>query len=99
MTMRIGAMAVSSAVLALGCMGMDEQEQLRDSAAALDGSARPGDARFIEGGTIRYVLGLSPETGQLFGGAHTLLIPLTGTREAMDGANLPTSLHPELRGS
>ncbi|WP_438011540.1 hypothetical protein WME89_24630 [Sorangium sp. So ce321] len=99
MTMRIGVMAVSSAVLALGCMDVDEHEQLRDSAAALDGSARSGDARFIEGGTIQYVLGLSPETGQRFGGAHTLLIPLTGTREAMDGANLPTSLHPELRGS
>ncbi|KYF65930.1 hypothetical protein [Sorangium cellulosum] len=101
MTLRIGVVAVSSAVIALGCMGLDQQEHEREheSAAALQGSARPGEARFIEGGTIPYVLGFSPEAGQRLGGSHTLLIPLTGTREPMDAANLPTSLHPELRGS
>ncbi|WP_437786577.1 hypothetical protein [Sorangium sp. So ce1097] len=103
MTMRIGAMAVSSAVLALGCMDLDQQEheqEPREGAAALQTSARPMEARFLEGGTIPYVFGLSPDAGHpIVGGSHTLLIPLTGTREPMDAANLPTSLHPELRGS
>ncbi|CAN94131.1 putative secreted protein [Sorangium cellulosum So ce56] len=101
MTIRIGAMAVGSAVLALGCMDLDQQEPPREGVAALQiqSGARPETPRFIEGGSIPYVLGFSPETGQILGGSHTLLIPLTGTREAIDGANLPTSLHPELRGS
>ncbi|WP_437729025.1 hypothetical protein [Sorangium sp. So ce861] len=99
MTMRIGAVAVSSAVLALGCVDPDREEPLRDGAAALQSGAAPAAARFIEGGSVPYVLGFSPETGQILGGSHTLLIPLSGTREPMDAANLPTSLHPELRGA
>ncbi|WP_437738160.1 hypothetical protein [Sorangium sp. So ce1335] len=83
-------------------MDLDQREQEQEQhegAAALRTSARPIEARFLEGGTIPYVLGVTPETGQIIGGSHTLLIPLTGTREPMDAANLPTSLHPELRGS
>ncbi|AUX23195.1 hypothetical protein SOCEGT47_037180 [Sorangium cellulosum] len=103
MTTRIKAGSVSSVTLALvglalGCMDTDQQLQ-NESAAALESGGTTSRPRFIEGGSMPYVLGFSPETGQILGGSHTLLIPVTGAREMMDAANLPTSLHPELGGA
>lgn len=97
MTIRIRAWAVSSAVLALGCMDNDHG-QPSDRVTARQGDASAPQVRFLEGGSIPYVLDFSPETGPILGGAHTLLVPLTGTREPIDVANIPSSLHPELGG-
>ncbi|WP_437684052.1 hypothetical protein [Sorangium sp. So ce131] len=84
--------------LVIGCAELD-QEPPRESVAVAESSVNGSPFRFIEGGSVPYVLGFSPETGQILGGSHQLLIPRPLGREAMDGANLPSSLHPELKGA
>ncbi|WP_437873002.1 hypothetical protein [Sorangium sp. So ce363] len=91
------ASVVSSVLLVQGCAELDPAPG--ESVAVAASSLNVSTFRFMEGGELPYVLGFSPETGQILGGAHQLLIPRTGGREALDGANLPSHLHPELRGS
>jgi hypothetical protein len=97
MITRIGATLVGSAVLALGCVDLEAPR--RESLAAAESGVSSSPFGFLEGGSIPYVLGYSRDTGQVLGGAHTLLIPLGGRREAIDAGNLPWSLHPDLQGS
>ncbi|WP_437948045.1 hypothetical protein WME98_46255 [Sorangium sp. So ce296] len=96
MKTRMKAGIVSSVFLLLGCAELDRAPDER--VAAAQSSVNGPAFHFIEGGPVPYVLGYTPETGQILGGAHQLLIPTTGGREAIDGANLPSHLHPDLQG-
>ncbi|MGK4005005.1 hypothetical protein WMF31_20430 [Sorangium sp. So ce1036] len=97
MKTRRSAGLVSSVFLVLGCAELDQPP--RESAAVAESSLNGSRFQFIEGGSVPYVLGFSPETGQILGGSHQILIPSHGGREAIDGANLPQHLHPELQGA
>ncbi|WP_437760155.1 hypothetical protein [Sorangium sp. So ce1389] len=97
MKTRLKAGIVSSVFLVLGCAELDQAP--KESVAVAESSMNGSTFRFIEGGSVPYVLGFSPETGQILGGSHQLLIPSSLGREATDGANSASHLHPDLRGS
>lgn len=97
MVRRMGATFVSATVLMTGCV--DTEEPRHESVASAESGMKTTTMNFLEGGSIPYVLGYSPETGQTIGGSHTLLIPISHTREAIDAGNLPSLLNPALQGS
>ncbi len=83
-----------------GLYGPDQQEPPREGVAALQSGARLETARFIEGGTYtvraRLLAGDRPDPRRLARAPH----PADRGRESPSTArNLPTSLHPDLRGS
>jgi hypothetical protein len=97
MAMRMRAAMLTSAYLAMGCA--DPAQGHGESSAGVQSSELRSPITFTEGGPIPYVFGYSPETGQILGGEHRLLVPRNGRREAIDNPNLPSRLHPELAGS
>ena len=83
MKTQMKASLMSSVFLVLGCAELDRAPE--ESVAVAESSVNGATFRFIEGGPVPYVLGYSPETGQILGGSHQLLLPRSGGREANGG--------------